>query len=295
MNRLAGRCWCSAFPRAPVGLRRVVEAAVWVLALCAPLGLASSASASAPSLRLERWRSAGAGAETVKLRCGLGSGGCSSTVTLSAAGLRGTQTATIPAGKARTVTLELDRAGQAMLARRRTLAIKLEVTLTAGGARTVVATRKLVMKPPNPVLGVTGAQVIRYARQFTSVPYVYGGNGPTTFDCSGFTSYVYAHFGYQLKRQTYYQMQQGRPVTGPLQSGDLIFWDGGGHVGIYTGNHTFISATVHRGVWIYSFQIWSQGQSYTTARRIVGRPTAGGSATVANWLPRNGGRADATP
>lgn len=90
-------------------------------------------------------------------------------------------------------------------------------------------------------------------------------------------------------------MQQGRPVTGPPALGDLILWDGGGHVGIYTGNHAFISATVHRGIWIYSFQVWSQTQSYTTARRILGGTTAGWPANAATRRPRNGGPADATP
>ena len=133
-------------------------------------------------------------------------------------------------------------------------------------------------------------------KRFMGVPYVYGGNGPSSFDCSGFTSYVYAHFGHQLARSSYAQMQQGTPVNGNLQLGDLVFWEGGGHVGIYTGNQTFISATVHRGVWIYSFQVWSQTQSWAGARRILsGSPTLGSAvAREARALPRNGGPADST-
>ena len=149
---------------------------------------------------------------------------------------------------------------------------------------------------------VTGARVVSYVKRFTGVPYVFGANGPRSFDCSGFTSFVYAHFGVHLSRSSYAQMRQGRPVRGPLRLGDLVFWDGGGHVGIYTGNSRFVSATVHRGIWDYGFQIWRQTQTYTTARRVLPsttNPSTGGAgvsaASVGSRLPRNGGAADASP
>jgi cell wall-associated NlpC family hydrolase len=169
-------------------------------------------------------------------------------------------------------------------------------------ARPKVATRPrpATTKPTTTASAVSGAAVLAYARRFTGTPYVYGGNGPSTFDCSGFTSYVFAHFGYRLDRTSYDQMTQGTAVHGSLQVGDLVFWDDGGHVGIYAGNDSFISATVHRGIWTYSFEVWKQTQSYTTARRIIGEPGltgAGGvtSASAARATPRNGGPADATP
>ena len=80
-----------------------------------------------------------------------------------------------------------------------------------------------------------GQQVVDYAAQFLGTPYVYGGNGPNSFDCSGFTSYVYRHFGYTLSE---------------LQPGDLVFFKSGGskpvsHVGIYVGGGQFIHASTN--------------------------------------------------
>jgi cell wall-associated NlpC family hydrolase len=160
---------------------------------------------------------------------------------------------------------------------------------TADGVRSQVATRKLHIVAAFVSLG---PRLVAYAKQFIGVPYVYGGDGPSSFDCSGFTLWVYAHFGYQLPRTSWDQMAEGVPVKGPLRLGDLVFWDAGGHVGIYTGDDTFISATVHRGIWIYSFQVWSQTQSFTTARRILGTAPIRVFPALAGL--RNGGPADAT-
>jgi hypothetical protein len=270
---------------------------VLVTAVCSPLivaspaladgaGFTASPSQNLPpvvrsSLKLERVLSRSTGEELVKLRCAMGSGGCHTTLTLSTAGrhgprvLLGTKTTTVAAGGTRTLTVKMGRFGRALLAKRGKLSVRLEILLSLARVRSVVATRRLVVMAPNPILAVTGIDAANYAKRFIGAPYLYGGNGPTTFDCSGFTAYVFAHFGYHLARQAYYQMNQGRPVRGPLKVGDLIFWNGGGHVGIYTGNGTFISATTARGIWIYSLQLWGQTQSYSTARRIVGRPTAG--------------------
>ena len=111
---------------------------------------------------------------------------------------------------------------------------------------------------------------MRYAKRFIGVPFVWAGNGPKSFDASGFTRYVYAHFGHQLRRTSHQQMNQGRHVRQrSLRLGDLVFWNEGAYVAIYTGNRTFIGATVHRGVWIYTFKVWRKTQSYTTARRIL--------------------------
>lgn len=150
-------------------------------------------------------------------------------------------------------------------------------------------------------LAPTGARVVAYARKFTSVRYVFGANGPRSFDCSGYTSYVYRRFHVRLPRSSYAQMRQGRRVTGRLQPGDLVFWEGGGHVGIYTGNRQFISATVHRGIWNYSMSSWGRWQPYTTARRILPTRTSR-SAGLAHLSassfgfrgPRNGGPGSAT-
>ncbi|MCI1943566.1 MAG: C40 family peptidase, partial [Lactobacillus sp.] len=74
-------------------------------------------------------------------------------------------------------------------------------------------------------------------------PYVWGASGPSSFDCSGLTSYVYSHaLGKNIGRTTYQQINVGTRVSlSNLQPGDLIFW-GNYHVGIYLGNNQYIHA-----------------------------------------------------
>lgn len=83
--------------------------------------------------------------------------------------------------------------------------------------------------------------LINFAYRFKGVPYRLGANGPTRFDCSGFTSYVFKEFGYKLNRRASHQVQNGKKVErGNLQPGDLVFFGGRsnrggiGHVGIIT-------------------------------------------------------------
>jgi len=89
-----------------------------------------------------------------------------------------------------------------------------------------------------------GRRVAGYARRFLGVRYVYGGSSPRSgFDCSGFVRYVYAHFGVSLPHSSYAQFNDGRGVArGSLRPGDLLFFDGLGHVGMYVGNGRFIHA-----------------------------------------------------
>jgi hypothetical protein len=93
-----------------------------------------------------------------------------------------------------------------------------------------------------------GEQIVAYAKQFLGVPYVYGANGPNSFDCSSFTKYVYAHFGINLPRVANQQKLSGSYVAASeLKPGDLLCWDWEfdgevDHVGIYIGNGQFIQA-----------------------------------------------------
>ena len=96
-----------------------------------------------------------------------------------------------------------------------------------------------------------GQQVADYGLQFLGTPYVYGGNGPSCFDCSGFTSYVYRHFGYTLNRTASGQLSNGVSVSkSELQPGDLVFFrynttKAASHVGIYIGNGQFVHASTN--------------------------------------------------
>ncbi len=88
-----------------------------------------------------------------------------------------------------------------------------------------------------------GTKVIEYSKNFLGIPYRYGGNGPNSFDCSGFVKYVYAGFGVDLPRTTYSMLGVGTRVSKQeLIPGDLVFFNGGGHVGLYVGNNTYIHA-----------------------------------------------------
>lgn len=94
-----------------------------------------------------------------------------------------------------------------------------------------------------------GQQVVAYAKKFLGTRYVYGANGPKSFDCSGFTKYVYKHFGYTLNRSAVGQLSNGTKVSkGDLQPGDLVFFKyktskAASHVGMYIGGGQFIHAS----------------------------------------------------
>lgn len=92
---------------------------------------------------------------------------------------------------------------------------------------------------------VTGQDIVNYAYQFLGLPYVWGAVGPDTFDCSGFTSYVYRHCaGIEITRTTYTQINVGKPVSySEMQPGDLVFTYDNEHVGIYVGGGMYINAT----------------------------------------------------
>lgn len=120
-----------------------------------------------------------------------------------------------------------------------------------------------------------GQQAVEYAMQYLGVPYVWGGNGPKCFDCSGLTKYVYGHFGYTLNRTASAQLSNGVSVSrSELQPGDLVFFDNGkvstpvSHVGIYIGNGQFIHASTNS----YCVEISSLAghylNTYECARRI---------------------------
>ena len=120
--------------------------------------------------------------------------------------------------------------------------------------------------PPSPYSGVVGV-----AMQYLGTPYVWAGASPAGFDCSGFTMYVFAQVGISLPHSSYAQYGMGVPVAyDQLQPGDLVFFDGIGHVGIYIGGGEFIHSP-HTGdvVKISSLSEAYYAGSYDGARRIL--------------------------
>jgi cell wall-associated NlpC family hydrolase len=115
-----------------------------------------------------------------------------------------------------------------------------------------------------------GKRVAGFAKHMLGVRYVYGGSSPRSgFDCSGLVRYVYAHFGITLPHSSYAQFDRGRRVSrGSLRPGDLVFFDGLGHVGMYIGNGRFIHAP-HTGtrVRIETLAGWYSSR-FAGARRL---------------------------
>ena len=117
--------------------------------------------------------------------------------------------------------------------------------------------------------GTTGEDIVAYAKKFLGYKYVYGASGPNSFDCSGFTSYVYKHFGYSLNRTSGGQRSNGSGVSkSDLEPGDILCFSG--HVGIYIGGNKFIhAANPSKGVIISSLSESYYVKTYITARRIL--------------------------
>jgi peptidoglycan DL-endopeptidase CwlO len=119
-------------------------------------------------------------------------------------------------------------------------------------------------------------QFLETAVSYLGIPYVWGGDRPSTgFDCSGFTSFVYAQHGIYLPHYSGYQAQMGYPVDpGDIQPGDLLaFGDPVHHVGIYLGNDLFIHAP--RTGDVIKISHLSERRNLSVIRRFVIQPRIG--------------------
>ena len=120
---------------------------------------------------------------------------------------------------------------------------------------------------------LTMEDLVDYAKSFLGTRYVWGGASPSGFDCSGFTMYVYAHFGYRMSHGASDQLYAfTRVSTAERLAGDLVFFSYGGgdisHVGIYLGGGAFIHATSNGGVKISYFDGY-YSSTYVGAVRIL--------------------------
>lgn len=122
-----------------------------------------------------------------------------------------------------------------------------------------------------------GAEIVSYAKQYLGYKYVSGGAAPSTgFDCSGFTYYIYKHFGITLSRTSTAQASNGIAVEkANLQAGDLVIFNNSsnsaiGHVGIYIGENNFIhAANETKGIVTTSLLNSYYKARYVSARRVI--------------------------
>ena len=140
---------------------------------------------------------------------------------------------------------------------------------TTASTTTVPATTTAAASPtPQPVSG-GHPQAASIALQYLGVPYQWGGASPGTgFDCSGLVMYVYAQLGVQLPHFAAGQYSYGSPVArDQLQPGDLVFFDGLSHVGIYIGANQLVHAP-HSGDVVRIASMSDFAGRYVGARRI---------------------------
>jgi len=114
-----------------------------------------------------------------------------------------------------------------------------------------------------------GERAARLARRYVGVPYAWGGASPRHgFDCSGLVMYVYSKLGVSLPHHAASQYRYGRKVSRwGLKPGDLVFFSGLGHVGVFIGKGRFIDAP-QSGAVVRVTSLASRSSSFVGARRL---------------------------
>lgn len=119
----------------------------------------------------------------------------------------------------------------------------------------------LLANPPYPHFNL--ASVAAVAAKYQGVPYVFGGESPAGFDCSGLVAYVYAQFGISLPHSSLAQARIGTRIsTAAAKPGDVVVMSGGSHIGIYLGGGRMIDAPMPG-------RVVSERAIYTTDYYIV--------------------------
>ena len=149
---------------------------------------------------------------------------------------------------------------------------KTQETVTSRGSTT---TRKKEEKAETTTTPWKGSTVVETAKKYIGYKYVYGASGPNSFDCSGFTSYIFKLHGVSLNRTAKGQYSNGTAVSrSNLQPGDLIMFGPSAssinHVGIYIGGGSIVhAANPSRGVTIDTINSGYYNNNYVGARRVI--------------------------
>ena len=149
------------------------------------------------------------------------------------------------------------------------LAARPTVGTVANPARLPGSVPLSVSRKPRHKAPSLGTRVVRIAAREPGTPYRYGGMSPSGFDCSGLVAYVYGKLGVDLPHNAAAQYAYGRPVgSGKLRPGDLVFFHGLGHVGLYIGRGRIIHAP-QSGQRVEVQSLTERRGSIEGARRLV--------------------------
>jgi cell wall-associated NlpC family hydrolase len=164
--------------------------------------------------------------------------------------------------------------------RRLLLSLLAVVAMLTGGARgtgevaraAVLGHPKPTHRPPRRVKPklTLGQRVAKIALHEVGVPYRWGGESPSGFDCSGLVRWSYLRIGIALPHSSYALASSGRSVSrGHMRAGDVLVFDGEGHVGLYIGGGRMVHAPYSgRDVEIVPLAGW-YGSRFEGARRVV--------------------------
>jgi cell wall-associated NlpC family hydrolase len=160
----------------------------------------------------------------------------------------------VAASKAKVVTPAKKKAPRAKVVKHKVVKHKVTKKVTKK------VTRKVTKKTAAPKLAF-GTRVIRVASAYRGTPYQYGATGPSRFDCSGFTRYIFAKFGISLPHSSSAQYSEVRHIANKdKRIGDLVFFHSGSghvyHVGIYAGGDQIWAAT-HTGDFVRLEGMWN--------------------------------------
>jgi cell wall-associated NlpC family hydrolase len=125
-------------------------------------------------------------------------------------------------------------------------------------------------RPPQPP--TKGERAARIALEAVGVPYRWGGTSPATgFDCSGLVRWAYGRVGVDLPHSSYALYGEGRRVaTGAMDPGDVLFFEGLGHVGLYLGEGRMVHAPyTGRNVEVVRLAGSNYGRRLVAARRVA--------------------------
>ena len=138
---------------------------------------------------------------------------------------------------------------------------------TDGRPEVATVTSERTPEPPT-----KGERVAYFAVEAVGVPYRWGGESPATgFDCSGLVRWAYGRLGIDLPHSSYALYGEGRRVAdSSMEPGDILFFEGLGHVGLYLGRGRMVHAPqTGRNVEVVRLASTSYGSRLIGARRVV--------------------------